>query len=84
MNRPFAIFVVCICAATICSWLIDWTGQRYEVDRGNQRLVPVALKTGRDLIRQWMVINGATSDQLKTFDDDTYITKFKINELPPA
>ncbi|CAE7420300.1 unnamed protein product [Symbiodinium microadriaticum] len=59
-------------------------GQRYEVDRGNQRLVPNALKKGRELIRQWMVKNGASPKELKEFDDDVYLAKFAINQIRPS
>ena len=53
------------------------------MDRGNQRLVPKALKKGRELIRQWMVNNDVSEKDIAEFDKDVYMAKFSINQIQP-
>ena len=59
-------------------------GQRYEVDRSNEKLVPKLLKRGRELIRQWMVNNDASEKNISEFDEDVYMVKFALNHIPPS
>jgi len=56
-------------------------GQRYEVNRANQRLLEPAIKNGRSKIRSWMLKNNASTDELIEFDRDTYSRRFKMIDI---
>lgn len=57
-------------------------GQRYEVNRGNQKYLPITLERGRGLIRSWMQRHNSSSEELKAFDNDlSHRGTFKFTEI---
>ena len=57
-------------------------GQRYEVNRQNQKHLPVTLQRGRRLILSWMHMNNASSSDIQEFErDHSYKGTFKFTEI---
>lgn len=56
-------------------------GQRYEVDRKNEKLLPGLLKDGKTQIRKWMLKHNTAETQLQAFDKDTF-GKFVLSNVP--
>jgi hypothetical protein len=55
-------------------------GQRYEVDRGNERHLTPAITNGRKKIRNWMLKNNITETIIRKFDEDKRM-RFKMSDL---
>jgi hypothetical protein len=57
-------------------------GQRYEVNRGNQKYLPITLQRGRRMISAWMQQQNASARDIKEFDNDMSFKKtFKFTEI---
>lgn len=55
-------------------------GQRYEVDRSNERFLSSGIKNGKRLIRNWMLKHNISDYTINEFDSDKQL-KFKIPEI---
>jgi hypothetical protein len=55
-------------------------GQRYEVDRENERHLPHAISNGRTKIRNWMLVHNISMEIISKFDSDKS-TRYKISDI---
>ena len=61
-------------------------GQRYEVDKNNEKALSQLVIDGRKMIRKWMLMHEATDSALKAFDNgknNLHIKYFSYDRLPP-
>ena len=57
-------------------------GQRYEVNRGNQKFLPKTLARGRRMISAWMQKHNVSAEEVDTFNKDQSFKKtFKFTEI---
>lgn len=57
-------------------------GQRYKVNRNNQKYLPITLARGRKLIALWMRENNVSPEDIKAFEiDESFRKTFKFKEI---
>lgn len=56
-------------------------GQRYTVDRENEKYLTTLVEEGRKSIRKWMLKHGVDSSALKDFDSDRYTAGFDHHDV---
>ena len=57
-------------------------GQRYQVNRDNQRHLPLTLARGKGLILDWMRRNNVSKSDVEQFyNDHSFKTTFKFTEI---
>lgn len=56
-------------------------GQRYTVDRENEKYLTTLVEEGRRSIRKWMLKQGVSGSELKDFDNDRYTAGFNHHDV---